>query len=224
MQTSLQNNKLLNEYRKQTSTNTIDISSIKNLVIPTIETKTDNSDVVLKWNNFDKVRQQEVEKYWKTRTNQPYKSILKNENYKKNINDSQDLVIHKVTSKDKQGIDKKYEEYKSKVDLHNKELQETYSVNKQLEHKKKFEYKHIYQFRVAYNPKNDTELRTDKNKYYQEQQKKFEKDKQKADKLREELINMGIFDEDEITSIAVNNNNINKDRKKKEYLERKRQV
>ena len=161
---------------------------------------------------------------------------------KKKITDSNDLVIHKITSKDKLGIEKKLIEYNKKVKKDNEDLKIEYSVSKISEHKKQFEYNHVYKFRIPYNPKDHGDLKQDKIKYYEEQQRKLEEDKQKVDQIIESLITNGIFDIKEITSltnnskpnpknssssvdtnsvISTNTNNSNNN-KKEQYLQRKK--
>ena len=44
--------------------------------------------------------------WWVSRTNEPYKNILKNEDWRKQINDEKDLIVHKVTDLDKIGLKK----------------------------------------------------------------------------------------------------------------------
>jgi hypothetical protein len=135
----------------------------------------------------------EIQNYWKKRTNAPYKNIMKDQDYTRNFKSEKDLVVHRVTTKDKEGVEEAYTDMKSKKELHNNELKVIYSTSKQNEHKKKFEYNHVYKYRMQYDPKNHDDLKEDKIKYYKEQQKKEEVGKQKRDDILESLANDGIM-------------------------------
>ena len=145
-----------------------------------------------------------IEKYWKERNNQPYKNILKNENYKKEFKQKEDLIIHKVSNKDKEGVDQAYIDMGKKLETHNDELKLIYSTNKENEYKKKFDYNNVYKYRVQYNPKDHGNLKEDKIKYYKELQKKEEAGKKKIDNILETLINDGIFEKDEVDKVINN--------------------
>jgi hypothetical protein len=154
----------------------------------------------------------EIKQYWKNRTNQPYKNILKNENYSKNFKSKDDLIVHKVTNKDKEGVEEGYVNLQNKIETHDKELKVIYSTNNKNEHKKKFDYNHVYKYRVQYDPKSHDKLKDDKIKYYKELQKKEEEGKQKMDAILETLVSDGIFDKDEINSININKSNNDSDK------------
>jgi len=181
--------------------------------------KKDRIELEQKWKNaeesyIDKSGKNygpEIQKYWKARTNAPYKSILKEENVSKNFKTKDDLVVHRVTAKDKEGVDDKHKEMNDHREKHNGELKVIYSTNHKSEHKKKFEYNHVYKYRVQYDPKSHGDLKQDKIKYYKEQQKKEEGSKQLQDSILDCLDE--IFSPDELNSIGLN--------KKEAYLNRK---
>jgi hypothetical protein len=160
----------------------------------------------------------EIQKYWQNRTNEPYKNILKNENHAREFKTKEDLVVHRVTLKDKEGIDDEFKQMNNNLEKHNNELKVIYSTEQRNEHKKKFEYNHVYKYRVQHNTKDHDKLKKDKVKYYKERQKQEETDKQSKDQLFQSLIGNGIFDEEELSGIKLNDEVVDK---KKIYLERR---
>ena len=173
----------------------------------------------------------EIKKYWENRTNEPYKNILKNENYSRSFKTKDDLIVHCVTQKDKEGVDKEYNEMDKNREKHNNELKMIYSTDQENEHKRKFEYNHVYKYRVKYDTKDHTQLKQDKIKYYKERQQKEEEGKNKIDSIMETLVNDGIFNQDELQSINISITEDNKQQnnkqedtlinKKQAYLDRK---
>jgi hypothetical protein len=180
----------------------------------------------------------EIKKYWSKRTNQPYKNIMKNEDYTKKFKNTNDLIVHRVTDKDKEGVEEEFVDLQHKLEKHDDQLKVIYSTSKQNEHKKKFEYNHVYKYRVKHNAKDHSNLKEDKIAYYKKQQKKEEVGKKKLDILLDTLVSDGIFDKDELSGLSFGNgNNDNSDStsqdsnrstasstssKKEKYLQRKR--
>lgn len=146
----------------------------------------------------------EIQEYWKKRTNQPYKNIIKNEDVsKKNFKSKDDLIVHRVTKKDKEGVDESYNKLQQNLEKHDDELQTIYSTDKRNEHKKKFEYNHVYKYRIQYDPKDHDKLKQDRIKYYKDRQKKEEEGKRTIDNILETLINDGIFDKNELSIVSL---------------------
>jgi len=152
---------------------------------------------------------QDMVKLWKERTNTPYKTIIKNDDYKKDIKANTDLIVHKITLRDKLGVEDEYVSLKGKIETHNDELKVIYSTSKENEHKKKFDYQHVYKYRVKFDPKDHTELKDDKIKLFKQQQKKMEDNKQKYDNIIESLVNEGIFDKNELDALMNDNKSTN---------------
>jgi hypothetical protein len=160
--------------------------------------------------------------HWGERTNVPYKGIIKDDkhsgkflkgNYllrKKIIRDKEkkklenELIVHKVTNADKEGVEDDMDEFKKGLEVHDNELKSVYSLSKKAEHKKKFEYNHKSKFRVRYEPSDHTKLKKDKISYYKRAQKKMEDGKDKHDNIIETLINDGTLDENEINTLKEN--------------------
>ena len=199
---------------------TMDKEKIKESVIRPIKierTKKDRQELESKWKDVeekytDKTGKDfgpEIKKYWKNRTNEPYKNILKNENYSKNFKSKDDLIVHRVTVKDREGVVEDFDKMDTNREKHNNELKVIYSTDHKNEHKKKFEYNHVYKYRVQFDPKDHDKLKHDKIKYYKAQQKKEEDGKQKMDSILETLVTDGIFNEDELNSINLSKKNSN---------------
>ena len=201
---------------------TMDKEKIKESVIKPIRierTRKDKQELENKWKDVEKNYTDksgkdfgpEIKQYWKMRTNEPYKNILKKEDYSKKIATKDDLIVHRVTDKDKEGVQEDFSKMDNNREKHNNELKVIYSTNHKNEHKKKFEYNHVYKYRIQYDPGDHDKLKQDKIKYYKQQQKKEEDGKQKIDSILD-LISDGIFDKDELSSINITKNiNIDND-------------
>jgi hypothetical protein len=182
---------------------------IRESVIRPIKIESNNKDVQAKYNVSGKDYENKRNQYWDKRTNQPYKNIIKDERHinkflnKKNINEKE-LIVHRVTDADKEGVDEEFTELKGKLEKHNNELKVIYSTSHELEHKKKFEYNNKYKYRIKYNPSSHNKLKKDKISYYKREQKKMENDKEKVDVIIESLINKGIFEKSELEDIGAN--------------------
>lgn len=159
----------------------------------------------------------EIQKYWQSRTNESYKTIIKDKIPPKQIKDDKDLIVHKVTKKDKEGVDNDFQKMNVVRKKHNSELDVVYAKDKETEHKKKFDYTHVYKYRIQYDPKSHGELKQDKVKYYKEQQKQEEEKKQLKDSILECLVNDSIFSPDELKDFKSTDN---KQSKKEAYLAR----
>jgi len=198
--------------------NTLDKQKIKESVIRPIKiekNKKDRYELESNWKEAEKKYRDntgkdygiEIHNYWKQRTNQPYKTIIKDEtNAKKNYKSKDDLIVHRVThkDKDKEVVEKSYQELEKNLEKHNNELHVIYSTSNKNEHKKKFEYNHVYKYRVQYDPKDHDKLKSDRIKYYKDKQKQEEEGKKTVDSILDTLMNEGIFDKDELSSISLN--------------------
>ena len=218
-----QNNRLINRFmdRKPLRDNIPVITEknnnnnndqIKDSVIRPVKIQKKNDDISKAIDYAEKDYNQLLQKYWQGRTNQPYKNILRNENYNREFKSNNDLIVHRVTDKDKVGVEKDYKDFISKLDMHNSELKTLYSTSKMTENKKKFEYNHKYKYRVNYQPTEHSELKQDRITYYKNEQKKLEQNKEKIDDIIECLVDAGIINEKELT---------NSDKKGK-YLQRQK--
>ena len=211
----------------------VDKDKIKEILIKPIRLEKGNKLMTDKmFKDEEDNRKPKLNDYWKNRTNTPYKGILKNVNQNAKITDEKDLIVHRVTKDDKDAkeIENKFNDINEKIQTHNGELKVIYSTSKEREHKKKFDYTHIYQYRKQDidnddDKANDHEnLRQDRFNYYKEQQKKQERNKKKTDVL-DKLMDDGIFNADELSGFdnvkPVENVSGNVS-KKQMYLDRKK--
>ena len=163
-----------------------------------------------------------VNEWWQSRTNQPYKNIIKkdlfNKDFKKyyrddifntNVKDKKDLLVHKVTSEDwdKILLEAEYEILENILEKHDDELKVIYSTSKKNQYKKEFEYVQNYRYRLEYNPKNSEELK----EFYKKEQKKINKESRMIDDVINKLIESDELTKEEIDKI---NNEIQSHNKK----------
>jgi len=171
-----------------------------------------------------------VDEWWQTRTNQPYKNIIKkdlfNKDYKKyyndnifntNIKDKKELLVHKVTSEDwdKLLLEAEYELLNDILEKHDKELKVIYSSSKKNQYKKEFEYVQNYRYRLEYNPKNSEELKD----FYKKEQKKINKESKMIDDVINTLIENDELTNDEIDKINKELKSYNKKSTKVDKLD-----
>lgn len=223
---------------KQTNQNpgTVDKDKIKEILIKPI--KIDKGNKLAFDKNF-KERETDykpkLEEYWKKKTNMPYKGIMKDQNYNVNIKTEKDLVVHRVTSKDKdiKEVEGKYQEFNDKIKSHDGELNKIYATSKRGEHKKKFDYTHTYQYRKPELANDDDgeegkeqdhlKLKKDRYNYYKEQQKLQEKNK-RFDPILDKFANDEVFSPDELGMFEkkeAGEKDGGKVDKKQQYLDRK---
>ena len=122
--------------------------------------------------------------WWSKRTNEPYKNILKDEDWRKDFKKEDDLIVHKVTDLDKIGL---MDDYKTLVDLievHDGELKVIFSSSKETEHKKAFKFVQKYKYRMKYDPKDYNDLKD----YYKKEQKKFDREQKHIDNVISRLM------------------------------------
>jgi hypothetical protein len=136
--------------------------------------------------------------------NKPYKNILKNEDYSRVIKFGDDLVVHKVSDKDKEGVIEALDKLKkdnNEIDIQNKV---EYAPEKYNEHKKNFEYKKTYVSRLKHDAPGHGELKDDGIEFYKKEQEELEKGKNLRDDILKELVTNGLFNENEIPDELLN--------------------
>lgn len=127
-----------------------------------------------------------------TRTNQPYKNIIKDEKYKKEIKNENDLIIHKVSKKDKENLLEEYNQIMNILEKHNNEIQMVYSISEKNKHKKDFEYIQKYKYNVTDDPTNNKDLKD----LYLNEQKKISKEKHNIENIINEITDNDILYDD----------------------------
>ena len=79
-------------------------------------------------------------------------------------------------------------------------------MSKKLEHKKKFDYNHVYKHRMRYNPSDHNKLKKDKIEHYKQEQQ--EQEKNNSNSILQDLINNGILSNSDMRHTYKKNNNI----------------
>jgi len=138
-----------------------------------------------------------LKEWWNSRTNDPYKNILKNikDANKKKYKNKDDFIVHKITDADKSEVmlEKEYEDLMALLEIHNNNLKVIYSASEKNKHKKEFKYINKYKYRLKYNPKDFEEMKG----FYKSEQEKLEKNNKQLDDLIDSLIDEDILDEDQ---------------------------
>jgi hypothetical protein len=181
----------------------------KNLLEPS-KIKEDNSKIEQELKQKEKEFKQEHKI-----NNLPYKQIMSDPKYggkdykkkHKKATFEKDVCVHKVTDKDKLGVEEDFTKIKNKVVEHDKTLKKIYSDNKETEHLKKFEYRKNDIYRVKYSGTDSVDLKKDKLKTFEKQQKEWEKEKIKTKNIIDECKEIGILNEEQMNDIMAELNN-----------------
>jgi hypothetical protein len=106
----------INELERQRGRIQINNDDLKNAIIKPIKIeKSDEGEILSKFREVATTLETELNTMWSKRTNQPYKNILKNEDYTKNFNKKEDLIVHRVTDIDKLGLDDEYNNLQNQI-------------------------------------------------------------------------------------------------------------
>ncbi len=231
---------------------TIDKDQLREAIIGRPEkikhTKQEKREIRQKWKEEEKERIAEgkskkgtrLHEWWSKRTNDGYKHIIKDtdqHNYhskfknKKKIK-QKDLVVHKTTDKDKEGVENEYVKKKKNFERHNDELKIVYSTTKKTEHKKKFQYNHRYKYRIKYTPSDHLHMKDENDKrvkrgnrratrgiidksrmlgLYRDMQEDIESMRQKGDAVIETLLKNDALDDEEkekLSNFKVNDEGV----------------
>lgn len=169
------------------------------------------------YNPKDQKHLSDLKGIWNKRTNLPYKNITDKKHHEQfqkkeklhNLKE-EELIIHKVTNADKKGVKQHFSKIEKNRKDYNKELEESiYSVSKEAENKKKFEYNHKYKFRLSHKPSDHTKMKKDTITMYKKEQKKMEESKMKKDNILEALISDNNDDNENNNDNNSDNNNDN---------------
>jgi len=173
-------------------------NDFKNLILKSqkIEKPNINMDSLL--NNREQINSSDLKDSIKKRTNEPYKGIIKNFDYSKiREKHEEELIIHKVNDEDKniKIFDTNMNVFHNKIEKQNKDIKDTYSIDKKTEHKKDFDYQHKYKYRTKIESDDNDDLRVDRIEFYKKEQNKIENNKKKIDDILLNLIDSGILSE-----------------------------
>lgn len=193
-----------------------DSSKIKQAIIRPIGVKP-NTNIESDYNNYKNKLNNELKELHNTRTNVPYKNIIKdpkylgafiakpnpkNETERKKLENK--LVVHKVTVNDKEGVNDKFNTLNTNIEKHNDELKSIYSTSKEVEHKKKFEYNHKFKYKINYDQSTHEKLKEDRITYYKKKQEELEDGNKKYLEIIENCLSKGIIEENEdITPLST---------------------
>ena len=145
----------------------------------------------------------DIEKNIIKRINNPYKGIIKDFDYNREIKEK-DITIYKVNLEDK-NIDKfktKLTTYNSNKKNEDDDIKNIYSLDKKNIHKKEFDYNHKYKY-CSKIDSGDDNIRIDSIEFYKKEQEKQENNKKKIDSVLNDLINIGAISDD-LNSIDYN--------------------
>lgn len=169
----------------------------KNLILKPQKIEKPNINLDSLINNKEQSNLTDLKESIKKRTNEPYKGIIKNFDYSKiREKHEEDLIVHKVNEEDKniKVFDSNMSLFHNKIEKQNKDIKDTYSIDKKTEHKKEFDYQHKYKYRTKIDS-GDNDLRVDRIEFYKKEQSKIEDNKKKIDDILLNLIDSGILSE-----------------------------
>ena len=124
-------------------------NDFKNLILKPQKIEKPNINLDSLINNKEQSNTTDLKESIKKRTNEPYKGIIKNFDYSKiREKHEEDLIIHKVNEEDKniKVFDTNMNVFHNKIEKQNKDIKDTYSIDKKTEHKKEFDYQHRYKY------------------------------------------------------------------------------
>lgn len=173
-------------------------NDFKNLILKPIKVEKQNININSLIDNKKQLNSNDLEDSIKKRTNEPYKGIIKNFDYSKiREKHDEDLIVHKVNEEDKNInlFDTNMNVFHNKIEKQNKDIKDTYSIDKKIEHKKEFDYQLKYKYRTKIDNGDDDNLRTDRIEFYKKEQSKIEVNKKKIDDILFNLIDSGILSE-----------------------------
>jgi hypothetical protein len=177
------------------SQNPQNIDNIKNMILKPQKIEKPDLNIEKLVKNREENAENDLKNCIKNRTNTPYKGIIKNFDYNRKFNKTEDLIVHKVTDADKLNFDKDVDKYKSQIAKQDVENKDVYSKAKEEENKKKFEYQHKYKYRGKIVNETENDLRVDRIEFYKKEQQKIEDNKKKIDDILINLIDTGIVSE-----------------------------
>lgn len=171
---------------------------LKNMILKPQRIEKPNINIKSLVDNRTNTNEKEYNDCLKKRINEPYKGIIKDFDYSKiREKHEEDLIVHKVTEEDKDInlFRKKKNNFEQKIAEQNKDIKDTYSLDKETKHKKEFDFQHKYKYRVKVDNDGDEDLRVDRIEFYKKEQNKIEENKKKIDDILINLIDSGILSE-----------------------------
>lgn len=150
-----------NKENDTSNTNQDHTKNIRDIVLNINYKPTSNKDI--NYDKYEKDYNNQVNDFKQTVEQQkkaePYKVIFKDADFNRKYKQTE-LIIHKVSSKDKEGVEEEYDKKMHDIKSHNKELKKIYGNEELEKHKKKFEYNNSYKYRaITTKPSEFTEMK-----------------------------------------------------------------
>ena len=175
-----------------------DKNYIRNILIKPVKINNEKKKIVENYQKKEKNSEIELKNAWKKRTNQPYKNIIKNDDYKKKISKSEDLIVHKVSEEDKKGVKEELNKHLKQISDHNSELKAIYSTSNEIQHIKKFEYNHKYKFRVRSVTSTHENMKDNRMSELNNEKKEQDENNFKLDSIINDLKKEGILNDEDL--------------------------
>jgi len=200
----------MDQLRKIKSVDDLNVSHdqlMKYIICPIKAEKLDQAQALTlyssKQNQYQDTNNQTTPKmlveWWETRTNMPYKNILKNENYKKTINSKDDLIVYRVSilDKNKTKLMEECAKLEKLLEKHNGELKVIYSASELNKYKQEFEYVQKYKYRIKHDPNDFDGLK----KMYKKEQKKLSNETKRISNMIDSLLENEDLTEEELREL-----------------------
>ena len=205
---SIQNNPMLNlsSRRAQQTQQRDEKREIKQIILDQRKTdpKIDKNKFDRIINNINKIQVPERERYWATRTNQPYKTIFPAEEIKKKeYKTKEDLVVYvckeHAEDKDEKVFKENTNKLKKAIEQHEEELKNKYPETRKEEYKKEFDYNHIEKYNnIKYDPADFKDMKDGIVEHFKKAQLEEEKNKENVDNILEAVIGGGITNDEPV--------------------------
>jgi len=173
--------------------NSSDVDMLKSIILKQEKVKTDNSEIRKTYEKINSSWEKTRDDLLKNKTNTPYKHIIPQKDekhvhgfdYTQIIDRQEQLTIHKVTEKDRDAkkLENSFGILNEKRNCLDKDNRVIYSEDKKLEHKKKFDYEHVYVYKMVHDPKGHGELKGERISLYEKEQREREKGKEMRDAI-----------------------------------------
>lgn len=178
--------------------NTFNTPSIENLVlgVQTTKTKTITKDMINNYNKRYNMEKEEFKNKDKYLQNIPYKAIHDNSAFQKQITNKNDLIIYKLSKKDKNKIEveKGIANIINDRKRFNMEQDNEYKLENKERYKQQFEHELIRRFRVVpVTNLDNNKLKKESYKFHEKCQEELERNQQNVDLIIEEICNTDVI-------------------------------
>lgn len=184
----IQNNPLLNQRPQQT----VESKNIQRAILnqKPCDAKMDRGYMDKMFSRMSSSQPVQREEFWKGRTNQPYKTILPEKEFKKEFKTQEDLIVYKTNpdDKNKAKLEANLKTFSNDMSQHKQELKAKYTADKKQEFTKEFEYNSVEKYSIKYDQENFKDMKVNVIDYYKKEQQELEKDKQNVDSIIESMV------------------------------------